>query len=205
MLTFLNGDRPNTVRRSGMVQQQETPPQIVGVRIGQIIPDTIAGIVTGIISVLTTISLAAMVFSGDLAPFIAVGIGITLFSNIVIRTIVSLTSSFPGVISNPQAEQMALIAIIGASISAQMSNTSSSILLSTVLVAIALTSVLTGAFLLAIAPFNVSELIRYIPYPLIGGFLAGIGVLLVQGAFKLVMRRKGIPLMRHKYMPHIQG
>ncbi|MGJ3252672.1 MAG: hypothetical protein ACFE0J_16310 [Elainellaceae cyanobacterium] len=40
---------------------------------------------------------------------------------------------------------------------------------------------------MAIASFNVSELIRYIPYSIIGGFLAGIGVLFVQGAFKLLL------------------
>ena len=48
--------------------------------------------------------------------------------------------------------------------------------------AIALVSVLTGSFLFLLGQFRVGELIRLIPYPVIGGFLAGTGWLLVKGA-----------------------
>jgi len=53
----------------------------------------------------------------------------------------------------------------------------------TVATAIAVASILTGAFFWALGRFKLGSLIRFIPYPVIGGFMAGTGWLLLQGAF----------------------
>jgi SulP family sulfate permease len=52
-----------------------------------------------------------------------------------------------------------------------------------VLVAIAATTLLTGAFFLVLGFLKLGELVRFIPYPVVGGFLAGTGWLLVKGSF----------------------
>jgi len=51
-----------------------------------------------------------------------------------------------------------------------------------VLIAIAVSTFLTGGFLLAMGVFKLGGLVRYIPYPVVGGFLAGTGLLLAQGS-----------------------
>jgi len=55
--------------------------------------------------------------------------------------------------------------------------------LTTVLVAIAATTLLTGFFFLALGFFKLGGLVRFVPYPVVGGFLAGTGWLLAQGSF----------------------
>lgn len=156
-------------------------------QLSQWLPGLGAGLMSGVISLLKAISMAALIFSGGLSSQISLGVGIILVSNIFIRTIVALTSSYPGVISNPQPEQVAILALIAAAIESQMrgSATSEEILM-TVIAAIALTSILTGAFSLLLGWLKVGELIRFIPYPVVGGFLAGTGWLLVQGSFQMM-------------------
>jgi sulfate permease, SulP family len=56
----------------------------------------------------------------------------------------------------------------------------------TVVAAIMLTSIATGIFFLLLGWFKASALIRYIPYPVIGGFLAGTGWLIAKGALGVI-------------------
>ncbi|MDX2211790.1 MAG: solute carrier family 23 protein [Oculatellaceae cyanobacterium bins.114] len=161
--------------------------------LNQWLPELSAGLMSGLISLLKAISLAALIFSGGLSNQIALGVGIVLISNVLIRLIVAFTSSYPGVISNPQPEQIAILALIAASIENRMVGTATSEeILVTVVGAIALTSILTGAFLLVLGWLKVGELIRFIPYPVVGGFLAGSGWLLFKGAFHMLA--DGAPL-----------
>jgi SulP family sulfate permease len=55
--------------------------------------------------------------------------------------------------------------------------------------AIALVSLLTGLSLFLLGRLQLGKLIRYIPYPVIGGFLAGSGWLLVCGALRVMTGR----------------
>jgi SulP family sulfate permease len=45
------------------------------------------------------------------------------------------------------------------------------------------TSLLTGLFFLVMGFFKLGWLVRYIPFPVVGGFLAGTGLLLIQASF----------------------
>jgi sulfate permease, SulP family len=151
----------------------------------------IAGLVLGVIGVLTYITpMAALVFSGKLAPFLATGIGITLFSAAAVGFVVALQSSFVGAIALPVPEEMAILGAIAAAIAAQLPDSAPTTeLLLTVVGAITLTSLLTGGFLFFLGQLNLGELIRFLPYPVVGGFLAGLGCLLSQGAFKVMTER----------------
>ena len=51
----------------------------------------------------------------------------------------------------------------------------------TVVVAIGMTSLATGAFFLLLSTLRLGNLVRFVPYPVVGGFLAGTGWLLVKG------------------------
>ena len=59
-------------------------------------PSLMAGVISGILTVIIEISLAALIFSGNLARFVSNGIGITLFSSVIIGVVVALTSSLRG-------------------------------------------------------------------------------------------------------------
>ncbi|GET40671.1 hypothetical protein [Microseira wollei] len=64
--------------------------------------------------------MAALVFSGKLEPFLATGIGITLFSTAAIGTVVALRRSFVGTIVLPVPSAMTILGAIAAAIAAKI-------------------------------------------------------------------------------------
>lgn len=145
-----------------------------------------AAVVSGVVGIMFSISLVALIFSGELSQYISIGVGIALLSAIVLRTTVALTSSFPGIIADIDPLPAAIIALSATSIQQEMAGETAETILLTVLVAIALTTLLTGGFLLILGSLKVGELIRFIPYPVIGGFIAGTGWLLVHGSIQVM-------------------
>ncbi len=149
----------------------------------QLLPSLTAGLVAGILSIIISISLAAMIFSGDLSEYISSGIGFTLFGSLAISIVTALTSSFPGAVALAQDNPAAILALMGAAVVSSMpASARPEDTFLTVIAAIVITSLFTGTFFLALGLFKLGSLIRYIPYPVIGGFLAGTGWMLVQGA-----------------------
>jgi sulfate permease, SulP family len=130
-------------------------------------------------------SFAALIFTGPLARFIDQGIWIGLFTAFVVGLIVSLTSSYAGAIAIPQDRIAPILALMSASIVARMATATPKQACLAVILAIAAVSLTTGFSLFLLGRLKLGNLIRYIPYPVIGGFLAGSGWLLVRGSLRV--------------------
>src|SRR5262249_42717750 len=90
-------------------------------------------------------------------------------------------------IAIPQDRTAPILALMAANVAAHLPASATTEQKSlTILVAIALTSILTGAILYALGRFQLGNLIRFIPYPVVGGFLAGSGWLLVLGSIRVM-------------------
>jgi SulP family sulfate permease len=154
---------------------------------GTLIPGITAGLISGVITVIIEISFAVLIFSGDLSSFVSSGIGFTLFGACIMSLITTATSSFSGIVSFPQDTSAALLALVAASIANSMpAGTPAEETYATVVIAIVLTSLLTGIFFILLGTFKLGRFIRYIPFPVIGGFLAGTGWLLFKGGLEVM-------------------
>ena len=144
-----------------------------------------AGLVVGVIILTVSISIATLIFSGELAPFLSRGIGLFLFSALVMSIVVSALSSLPGVTIVAQDSPGALVAVGAASIVTAMSGgTEPERMYYTLVAAIILSSLTTGVIFYLIGQFKLGNLVRFIPFPVIGGFLAGTGWLIVRGSLE---------------------
>src|ERR1041384_6121449 len=148
----------------------------------QLLPIISMGLVEGSIVLLLMTSLALFVFSGELAAFAPRGIGIYLFGSLIMQLVVALTSSMPGLIGSQQDSPVAILSLVAITIFAKMSGAPADAKFITILVTIILTSVISGLFFIPIGAFKLSRFVRFIPYPVVGGFIAGTGFLLVRGA-----------------------
>lgn len=138
------------------------------------------------LQVVLSSSYAALVYGGKLSPYVGQGIGFALIGAIVIATIIALFAALPGTVGSNQDVSVAIISLISASIVATMpADASLESVFCTVVIAISLTVLLTGFFFWGLGTFRLGGLIRYFPYPVIGGFLAGTGWLLFRGGFSL--------------------
>ncbi|WP_437589923.1 SLC26A/SulP transporter family protein [Sorangium sp. So ce1000] len=160
----------------------------------------LAAAVSGTLVVTFDISLAALVFTHDFAERLSKGIGIFLVSSVIVGVIVALLSSFRPVIAAPQEDAAVIFASMASAIAAGVHKVDPNAdAFPTVIVAIALTSVVAGGFFLLLGILRLGVLVRFIPYPVAGGFLAGAGWLLVQGSLA-VMSGKPATL---KALPHL--
>lgn len=152
-----------------------------------LIPGLTAGLIVGITDVSLEISLAALIFSGVLAPYVANGIGFILFGAFCLLLLGALTSSIPGTMNIPQDTPAAILALIAAGIVANMAASATlEETFTTVVTAIILTTLVTGLVFTVFGRFKLSGFARFIPYPVVGGFLAGTGWLLVAGSFSVM-------------------
>lgn len=148
------------------------------------------GITTGILGVLFDLSFAALIFSNSLSDYLSAGIGFVLFSAAAARIMVALMSSFPGMVSDLAAIPTAILSWSTGMVVRELPPTATpEELLVTVIVSIALTSLVTGLFLWTLGALKLGNLVRLLPNSVIGGFVASSGLLLVKGAVEILMKQ----------------
>lgn len=153
----------------------------------RLIANILSGCVVGAIGVVGSISFAAFIFTGGLSSYVSTGIGITLFSGTVFGLVIAFASSYK--VSTCFAQDIPAVAMglmasaIAASISGPGAERS---IFATILVAIGLSTLFTGVVFFFLGQFRLGSLIRFIPHPVIGGFLAGSGWILARGSFAVM-------------------
>jgi len=152
-----------------------------------ILPSLIAGFVNGIIIVVSAMALGALIFTGELSSYLPQGIGILLFGSLIFALFSAVTASYPIIISAPQDIPIAILALMTTTIVATSgSGWSSQEQYEFIFVTIGLSSVLVGLFFYILGKFKLGKLVRFIPFPVVGGFLAGTGWLIVQFSFSMM-------------------
>jgi SulP family sulfate permease len=152
-----------------------------------ILPSLIAGLVNGIIFVVSAMALGALIFTGELSIYLPQGIGILLFGSLIFALFSAVTASYPIIISAPQDIPIAILALMTTTIVATSgSDLSAQEQYEFIFVTIGLTSVLVGLFFYILGKFKLGKLVRFIPFPVVGGFLAGTGWLIVQLSFSMM-------------------
>jgi SulP family sulfate permease len=152
----------------------------------RLLPGLTSGLLMGITEAIIALSLGSLIFSGELAAYLPYGIGMALVTAALMMIGTSLASRVPGVIGSTQDTSTVILAVIAAALASSLSAAGGQVVLATVLVAIAVSALLTGIVFLALGFFKLGRLVRFTPYPVVGGFLAGTGWLLVQGSFDVM-------------------
>jgi len=149
-----------------------------------IVPSIIAGVIGGIIKIVAAMAFSALIFTGTLAAYLPQGIGIVLFGFLLFAVISTFTASYPVNINTPQDIPIAIIALIATTVMANSGKDwDAETTFQFIFVTIALTSILVGIFFFILGTLKLGKLVRFIPYPVVGGFLAGTGWLIVKFAF----------------------
>ena len=155
--------------------------------VSDFIPSLIAGTISGIIFVVSAMALAALIFTGPLLPYLPQGIGILLVGSIIFALFSALTATYPLILSAPQDIPIAILALMAVSISAGINEKIvAEEAFQFIFVAIGVTSVLVGLFFWVLGRFRLGKLVRFIPFPVVGGFLAGTGWLIVKFSFTMM-------------------
>ncbi|MEH6590031.1 MAG: SulP family inorganic anion transporter [Halioglobus sp.] len=147
----------------------------------------LAGVIAGIVTLISSVSFAALMFNGQLTPFISQGITILVSTAVVSGSLFSLFSACRPVVAMPDDDTAPILALMVTVIIASFPrDTSPELLFVTAFGALACAALLTGIALTLLGYFRLGSLVRYLPYSVMGGYFAGAGLLLIQGAFRVV-------------------
>jgi len=167
----------STIRRPGRSPQQF---------LRMMMPEITGGVLSGLMVVVSSVSCAVLVFSGTLEPSLPLGFTTALTGALVQAAVVALRSSFRFAIACPDPATAVILAIVTANIAKQLEPLGAPATIATVWAAIVLSTLAVGLSLLALGHFHLGRLIRFLPYPVIGGFMAGTGWLLADGAIHVM-------------------
>lgn len=144
-----------------------------------------AGAVIGVVEVVIASSFAALIFRGRLTGYVAEGVGINLGAAAAAMTTIALLSGRRGVIGSAQDGPAAVLAVVAGAAGAVAVGSEHTAFL-TVVATIAVASGASGLVLLLVGWFRLGDVVRFVPHPVMGGFLAGTGWLLTRGSIDVM-------------------
>jgi len=139
-----------------------------------------AGVVIGAVEVVLAISFAALVFGGYLAYFLPDGIGLYLVAATITLAILALRGGTRGVVGSVQDAAAAVLAVVATTTALDAFGSLDRAFL-TVVAATVIVTIVTGVTFALLGIFRLGNMVRFVPYPVVGGFLAGTGWLLFKG------------------------
>ncbi len=173
--------------------------EVAGLTVGFLNPrmrggfnDVLGGSAASVLTVTYGFSYALLIFAGPLSQYLSYGVAATFISSAVLATILALGSSLPFAIGAPDSSTVATMAILASTMTERiLAADPSAPLLSPLLITLGLSTLATGLVLCGFGVTRMGRAIRYVPYPVVGGFLGATGCLIVLGAVKVIT---GTPL-----------
>lgn len=149
----------------------------------------ISGSVVAVMTLAYSLSCAALLFSGELSSGLGYGFAAALTTAAIAPLIVALTSSFPRAVAGPENNSTAVVAVLVAGAAAEVAAdgvTDPALTVFTVLAWMTVATLGTGVFLYVVGRLRLGQAIRFIPYTVLGGFLAATGWYMCRGAVSVI-------------------
>ncbi len=149
--------------------------------------DILGGGAASILTVTFGLSYSLLIFAGPLSPYLSYGIAATFISSAVLarrdraRQLAALCDRRPRQLDRGGHGNSG-----GLAGRAHRGGQSLGPLLSPVLITLGLSTVLTGVVLCGLGLTRLGRAIRYVPYPVVGGFLGATGLLIALGAIRVI-------------------
>jgi SulP family sulfate permease len=149
--------------------------------------NVLGGSAASVLTVTFGLSYALLIFAGPLAPYLSYGVAATFISSAVLGAVIALGSSLPFAVAAPESSTAAMTGILASSLIERMAAANpSAAVLAPVLTTLGLVSIVTGLVLCGFGITRMGRAIRYVPYPVVGGFLGATGFLILLGAIRVI-------------------
>jgi sulfate permease, SulP family len=153
--------------------------------------DALAGLVGSVVPIANIVSLAAIMFPGDLSAGIPVAVWAMLIGSCIGGTVIALTTSLPPLATAMDTPTVAALVLLSAltATAVRAAGGSPEAAIESVMLVFTAATFLTGAFLFALGACKWGSYFRFVPYPVVGGFLAAAGFFLSAGAIRMITGR----------------
>jgi SulP family sulfate permease len=144
-------------------------------------PLAVVGAIAGIDNVASCLGVASLIFTGSLATGLGIGVSVMLLGGGVLALVVALRSLQPNAVAMVQETSIAILAAAVMAMATRLV-APAEVKIATALAILGTASVVTGGLFWLAGWFRLGVLARFLPFPVVAGFLAGSGWLLVTGA-----------------------
>src|SRR5277367_3611961 len=161
----------------------------VGTRLAlrAVLKDILGGTAASVLTVTFGLSYSLLIFGGPLSPYLSYGVAATFISSAILAGVIAVGSSIPFAVSGPESSTAAMTGILASSMVERIvAANPSAPLLAPILITLATATILTGLVLCCFGMTRMGRAIRYVPYPVVGGFLGATGCLIVLGAVRVI-------------------
>ncbi|MGA8689875.1 MAG: SulP family inorganic anion transporter [Methyloceanibacter sp.] len=150
--------------------------------------DALAGVISAVVQIAYCISFSALIFTGDIASGFSLGLAALIMGTAVVGVVIALTSTLSPANGGPDSPAVAVMSVLAGSLAAALAakGVGTTSIIINVLVALSVSTLLTGVLLFAVGALRLGQWLRFVPYPVIAGFLAGSGLLLITGGMEVV-------------------
>ncbi|MBL8578493.1 MAG: SLC26A/SulP transporter family protein [Mesorhizobium sp.] len=156
------------------------------------LPAATIGFLAGIDNIAASLAIASLLFAGPLSEGLGVGVGIVLVGGAILALVVALRSALPNSIALVQESSIAILAAAIITATATLTGPAD-VRVATAVAVLGVSSLATGTMFWITGRLRLGGLARFMPYPVVAGFLAGSGWLLIDGAV-VMMTGSGIDL-----------
>jgi SulP family sulfate permease len=150
--------------------------------------DALAGTISAVVNIAYCISFSALIFQGSIAAGFPLGLAALIMGTVVTGVVIALTTSLVPADAGPDTPAVAVMSVLASTVAAGLAakNASTDAMVINVLVAITVSTFLTGVMLFGLGALKLGQWLRFVPYPVIGGFLAASGWLLITGGIEVI-------------------
>jgi sulfate permease, SulP family len=150
--------------------------------------DVLSGCIGAMVQIAYCMSFSALIFQAPIAAGFPLGLAALLMGTVVTGVIVALTTTLSPATGGPDTPAVAVLSVLAASIADTLtaSGVSTDIVIINVMIAITVSTVISGVFLYGLGALHLGQWLRFVPYPVVAGFLAGSGVLMVAGGAEVI-------------------
>ena len=145
------------------------------------LPPAMIGLIAGIDNTAAALAIGALMFTGTLSNGMGLGVGVVLLGGALLALVVAIRSVQPNSVALVQESTIAVVAAAIASMAIQSTGDAEA-KVATAIVILGASSIVTGVLFWITGKLKLGGMVRYVPYPVMAGFLAGSGWLLVNGA-----------------------
>jgi sulfate permease, SulP family len=152
-----------------------------------ILKDILGGSAASVLTVTFGLSYSLLIFGGPLSPYLSYGVAATFISSAILAGVIAVGSSIPFAVSGPESSTAAMTGILASSMVERLvAADPAAPLLAPILITLAIATILTGLVLCCFGMTRMGRAIRYVPYPVVGGFLGATGCLILLGAVRVI-------------------
>ena len=150
--------------------------------------DASAGVISAVVQIAYCISFSALIFQGAIASGFSLGLAALIMGTAVTGVVIALTSTLSPANGGPDSPAVAVMSVLSGSVAAALAakGAGTATIIINVLVALSVSTLFTGVLLFGIGALRLGQWLRFVPYPVIGGFLSASGLLLITGGMEVV-------------------